>query len=83
MRQWLSENIKTIHPDMTIHDLRIVHGNNYTNAIFDCVVPRELDMTDHELKAEISKLVRKEYPTCFVFPTIDRNFAALPKQQSE
>lgn len=78
LRLWLSEEVKIIHPKLTVHDLRIVTGVTHTNIVFDCVKPFELDMTDGELKAAISALVKKSHPDYNCVITIDRSYAAMP-----
>ncbi len=78
LRGWLCEQVKTIHPSLTIHDLRIVPGATHTNVIFDCVVPANLGMKYSELKAAIGRLVVQQYPDHYCVITIDTNFAALP-----
>lgn len=78
MRTWLSQKIRTIHPQMTIHDLRLVVGPTHTNLIFDCVVPHDLKMTDSEVRSAISTLVKREHPDCNCVVTIDRNYASVP-----
>lgn len=78
MRCWLSEQIKTIDADLSIHDLRIVPGETHTNLIFDCVVPHDLGMSQSQLKANIRKLVNEKYPTHYCVITIDSSYAAMP-----
>ena len=77
MRKWLSELVKSIDTVLTIHDLRIVPGKTHTNLIFDCVVPPEFGMTGNEVKDEIAKRVRSEYPDHFCVITIDESFVSV------
>ncbi len=78
IRQWLSEEVKIIDPMLTIHDLRVVPGTTHTNLIFDCVAPRGLEMTDGELRAAVSILVKKSYSIYHCSITIDRSYSPLP-----
>lgn len=78
LRLWLDQEIRLIHPDITIHDLRLVPGVVQTKLVFDCVLPHELDMTDGELKAAVNILVRKTYPEYHCAIVVDRDFAAMP-----
>ncbi len=78
MRQWLSEEVKLIDPELTIHDLRIVPGTTHTNLIFDCVIPQSLKITDGELRTAISILVKKTYPDYYCVITVDRSYSPLP-----
>ncbi len=79
LRLWLSEQVKQIHPDLTIHDVRLVKGITHSNLIFDCVKPDGLDMTDDALKRALSQLVRKEHPTYYSVITIDESYATVPQ----
>ncbi len=78
LRVWLAEEVKIIHPQLTIHDLRVVPGVTHTNVVFDCVKPFDLDMTDGELRAAITALVRREHPDYNCVITVDRSYAAMP-----
>ena len=82
IRRWLSEEVKIIDPKLTIHDLRIVPGTTHTNLIFDCVAYNSLGITDGELKAAISALVKKSYPTYYCVITVDRSYASMPTHPS-
>lgn len=76
MRHWIAENIKSIDPRLTIHDLRTVPGPTHTNVIFDCVRPHGLDLSDDELKHRISDIVRSRYPKAICKITIDESYVS-------
>ncbi len=63
----VSEVLLAIHPDVTIHDFRMVYGNTLTNLIFDIVVPFEVKMEADEIRAEADRLVK----------TIDKKYNAV------
>lgn len=44
-----------IHPDLKLHDFRIVKGNKRTNVIFDVVLPHKIGLTDTQLKNKITQ----------------------------
>ena len=77
-RSWLMEQVKSIDPHLSIHDLRIVPGNCHTNLVFDCVMPHCINMSPSELKAEIRRLVNIKYPNYYCIITIDSSYAAMP-----
>lgn len=79
LRSWLSEEVKIIHPKLTIHDLRMVKGHSHTNVIFDCVRPPDLQMSDHYLKQALSALLAKKNPKFYAVITLDASYAAIPK----
>lgn len=77
LHAWLAQQVKTIHPELSIHDLRVVAGPTHTNLIFDCVVPHSLPMTGSQLRAAITALVQKTYPNYFCVITLDDSYAPL------
>lgn len=74
LRHWLSVEVKRIHPELTIHDLRLVPGTTHTNLIFDCVVPHSLEKSDEEMKEIIDGLVKQTYPNYYCVITIDHSY---------
>lgn len=77
LRGWISREIQLIDPRLSIHDLRVVTGPTHTNVIFDCAAPHGLAMTDGELRAAISALVKTRDPSYNCVITIDRSFVTL------
>ncbi len=78
LRMWLADKVKVIYPSMTVHDLRVVEGPTNCNVIFDCVVPFDIEMTDGEIKAAISALVKDTYPNYYCVITVDREYSPMP-----
>ena len=76
-RRWLAETVKSIHPALSIHDLRIVPGTTHTNLIFDCVVPHEIGMSNKEVKEKIEAKVKAKEPTYFCVITIDSSYVSI------
>lgn len=79
LRRWLAEEVTKVHPELTIHDLRIVPGVTHTNVIFDCLVPRGLKKTDEEIKMAISTLVQKTYPEYVCVITVDHSYTSVSR----
>ncbi|MBQ8572668.1 MAG: cation transporter [Ruminococcus sp.] len=73
-RMSVAKIVKTVHPDVTIHDFRMVPGVTHTNLIFDAVVPFCIKDDDKKLKKEISSLVSKNLENCNAVVQIDRPF---------
>lgn len=74
MRAFIAELAAAIHPQMTIHDLRMVPGNTHTNVVFDCVVPYELKIPEEEIRRRISEGVSAQYPNYYCVITTERSF---------
>ena len=77
LRHWLAKEVKKVHEELTIHDLRVVPGETHTNIIFDCVVPHGLSRTDEEIKEAIDVLVKETYPTYFCVITVDHSYTEM------
>ncbi len=74
LRAWLSEEITHIHPELTLHDLRIVPGPTHTNVIFDLVVPHAYEAEEIAIKQRIRTAVAERYPNHFCVITVDPAF---------
>lgn len=77
LRHWLAKEVKKVHEELTIHDLRVVPGETHTNIIFDCVVPHGISRTDEEVKEAIDLLVKETYPNYFCVITVDHSYAEM------
>ena len=78
LRLWLSEEVKKISSELTVHDLRMVPGTTHTNLVFDCVVPYNFKLTHSEIKKKIADTVSAKYPTYKCVIKIDSMFAPAP-----
>ncbi len=67
----LCEKIKEFDSNLSIHDFRIVKGENRTNLIFDVAVPPKFRLTPKELKEEIGRLATSIDPTFVCVITVD------------
>lgn len=74
IRAALAEDVKTIDPALTIHDLRLVEGPTHTNIIFDVVTPPDFPLTDGELETRIDALVAARWDNCFAVVTVDKAY---------
>lgn len=72
LRKWISEDVAQIDPRLSIHDLRIVPGENRTNVIFDCYEPYAVEIGEDALKTIISQHVSEKFPQYFCVIKIDR-----------
>ncbi len=66
--------IQKYNSQLSIHDFRMVNGEEQINLIFDVVVPNELNLKNSEIKAkiqEICKQIDKRYVTVI---TIDKDY---------
>lgn len=82
VRTTLIDLIKSIHPGLSIHDLRVVPGTTHTNLIFDCVKPHGIDISDTELTNKIKHRVSEISQEYICVITIDASYAAMPHEKS-
>ena len=80
VREWLSEEVLKIDPDLSVHDLRVVPGTTHTNLVFDVVRPPDCKLTESEVCAAIRKRVTDKYPDYFCVMTLDSSYAAVPHE---
>ncbi len=73
-KKMTAEIIKEISAELTFHDFRIVVGPTHTNLIFDIVIPYGVKMTEHEIKENIDKKIRKKSENIFTVITFDRSY---------
>lgn len=79
LRGQIANAVATIHPDLSIHDLRAVVGPTHTNLVFDCVVPHEFKMSNEHLREKISEAAKEidEKYNCVI--TFESSYASLPR----
>lgn len=71
LKSAVNEIISTIDADMKIHDVRIVPGEMHSNLIFDVLKPFSCQLSDDELRSEISGQVQKRYADINCVITVD------------
>lgn len=78
LRMEIAEELRKLDSRLTIHDLRITDAEDKKNVIFDCVVPRDMEIGEKEIKQFVSNIVAASYPSYSCSVTIDRSYAAMP-----
>lgn len=68
-----------IDPSFSVHDFRMVKGDTHSNLIFDVAVPIGFKMSDDEIKAAISREVKKLDNTYFCVITVDKTY--VPREE--
>ena len=74
MREFIAGIAACIHPDMSIHDLRLVPGPTHVNVVFDCIVPYEVKLEEDDIKQRITRVVQAEYPNYYCVITLEHSF---------
>ena len=71
-REKVSELVRLIDEQITIHDFRMVTGPTHTNVIFDVVVPFQFRLSDKEVEEKIESAVRALDGNYFAVVQIDK-----------
>ncbi len=75
VRQQLSDGIKVINDELTLHDFRMTPlADTQTNLVFDVVVPQNLKIPANELKEKISQIAKLINPTFCCVITVECDF---------
>ena len=72
LRSFVTDVVKEISPEYSIHDFRTVVGQTHTNLIFDVVLPFDVQESVEEIVEKIKKSVSEKRPDCFCVITVDR-----------
>ncbi len=78
LRTWMSEQLQTISPKLSLHDFRAVRGLTHTNLIFDVVVPADFPLGETALRTRVQELAsQKDTPDVkyYTVITIDHSYA--------
>ncbi|MBP0990208.1 MAG: cation transporter [Oscillospiraceae bacterium] len=59
LREKVTDIVKNIDPQLSIHDFRVVFGPTHTNLIFDISVPHKFRLTTKEITEEVYCKVRE------------------------
>lgn len=75
VRQQLSDGIKVINAELTLHDFRMTPmADTQTNLVFDVVIPQNFNLSEKELKEKISQIAKLINPTFCCVITVERDF---------
>ena len=74
LREQMSELVREIDPDMSIHDFRLTRGPRHSNLIFDVVVPHRCRLSDEETRRRITEAAERGVPGCYVVLQLDRSY---------
>lgn len=72
LKQLVSGYLREIHPDISMHDFRIVKGPTRTNLIFDLAIPYSFPMKDEELVHTVRTHIQTEHPEFSVVIEVDK-----------
>lgn len=70
------EVLAEIDPQLSMHDFRMVSGQERTNLIFDLVLPFECKLKEKELLEQLDLGLQKKDPTYHAVVNIDRDYTS-------
>ena len=73
-KQAVTALVRSIAPEISLHDFRMVTGPTHTNVIFDVVVPFGFPLSDEALTAQIQSQVRALDGNYFAVITVDKSY---------
>lgn len=74
LKEEVSSIVQNIHPELTIHDFRMVRGRTHTNLIFDVVVPLDVKMSDREVTDQITTQIQEKHPNFYTVIQVDKSY---------
>lgn len=73
-KELVAEAAKSIHPEITIHDFRMVRCSDYVNLIFDAVLPLDSKLSKKEFRADMQKACEEQLGKCNLVMKIDHPY---------
>lgn len=71
LRREIAQFVSGLDSRMSIHDLRIVPGDNRTNVIFDILEPYDAEISEQDLVSKVTSAVAAKYPGHHCVITVD------------
>ena len=74
-REIMAQKIAEFHNGMTLHDFRMVKGENQNNLIFDVCVPSGCALSHKEIRTSIQEIATEIDKTFVCVITVDHDFS--------
>ena len=72
LKEEVTDKIKGVYPDFSIHDFRVAFGETHNNIIFDVLVPSSCKLTRSEICEETERLIKEINEKNNAVITVDR-----------
>ncbi len=80
LKKIVTDIVKEVSPELSIHDFRVVMGPTHTNLIFDMVVPFGFPVPDMDVADQVQNKLWKYNPVYFAVIEIDKAYTR-PEQK--
>ncbi len=74
LKEFVTESVKSIDENLSIHDFRVVSGETHTNLIFDLAVPFDFAISDNDLLNAVTSLIKEKDEKYYVSVTIEKGY---------
>jgi len=74
LRKMVTDIVRELSPELSLHDFRVVFGATHTNLIFDIAVPHKFKLSLQEIEDIISEKVRSFEGNCFAVIHAENSF---------
>lgn len=74
LKSFVSDKIKELFPEFSIHDFRVAFGETHNNIIFDVLVPINCKLSDADIQNSMDKIVKEADPKNNAVVMIDKTY---------
>ncbi len=74
LKDELSATLKSVNPELSLHDFRVVCGISHTNVIFDVVLPFGIECEESEIKKAVYEKLADYDKKYYAVIEFDRNY---------
>ena len=79
LRARLTEKLRQMDPELSLHDLRIVPGRTHTNVLFDLVLPAGYAGDKVELLAQLEQFIKEQDTAYSCIIKVEQSYTAAHK----
>ena len=80
LRTRLTEHLRQLDPQLSIHDLRIVPGGSHTNVLFDLAFPAGYTGDTDAAMAEMCRFVTEQDPKYSCIIKLEQRYSVAPQK---
>ena len=80
LRTRLTEHLRQLDPQLSIHDLRIVPGDTHTNVLFDLTFPAGYTGDTDAAMAEMCRFVTEQDPKYSCIIKLEQSYSVAPQK---
>ena len=80
LRTRLTEHLRQLDPQLSIHDLRIVPGGSHTNVLFDLTFPAGYTGDTDAAMAEMCRFVTEQDPKYSCIIKLEQSYSVAPQK---